>query len=375
MKSSSARLFCSISVVVSVNTFATRVQADPLPGRDLLKFSQRPMINTPIADPIVNPNPNSLAPADVSVGGITNYGGHDEISTIYGNHGSFPTDIPGQYTGRFMADDFADKLNSPVVHVKWWGSYFSDFQPEPVNQFLISFESDQPADATTSFSHPAQPLLNQVVTRSALAPGSGTFTEKLVRGPDPVRHESLYEYNAELYLDKPFPEKADTVYWLKIAAMVDVYPGFDNFNHFDPEHPPLFGGDHPTIWGWHNRDYTIQDPLASTAVSPGEHLDGTIDGSPIYHFQDDAVAGNASVNMLGPGGRVMPDIMQTNMSPTLYLDGADGPAGVAGAVGISHYSKDLAFELYTTQVPEPGTCALLLIGCVGLAATRRRVRC
>jgi hypothetical protein len=371
----SIRFYILLSLTISAAVVATQVQADPLPGRDLLKFSQLPMISTPIADPIINPNPNLIAPAAAPIGGITNYGGHDELSTLYGNHGSFPTDIPGQYTGRFMADDFSDKLNSPVVHVKWWGSYFADYQPEPVNKFLISFESDQPADATNSFSHPGQPLLNQVVNRGALAPGSGTFTERLIRGPDPVRHESLYEYNAELYLDKSFPEKADNVYWLKIAAMVDVYPGFDNFNHFDPEHPPLFGGDHPTIWGWHNRDFTMQDTLASTAVSPGEHLDGTIDGSPIYHFQDDAVTGNATIDLTTSGGPTMPGVVQTNMSPTFYLNGADGPAGAVGAIGIGNYSKDLAFQLFTTQVPEPGTCALLLIGCAGLIAMRRRADC
>ena len=363
----------ALLLALSSAVLVSQLQADPLPGRDILKFSQLPMVSTPIADPIIPPNPNLVAPAALPIGGITNYGGHDEISTVYGFHGPFPTDVPGAYTGRFMADDFSDKLNTPVVHVKWWGSYFADYAPEPVNQFLISFESDQPADAANSFSHPAQPLLNQVVNRGALAPGSGTFTEKLVRGPDAVRHESLYEYNAELYLNKPFPEKADNVYWLKIAAMVDVYPGFDNFNPLDPEHPPLFTGDHPTIWGWHNRDYTIQDTLASTAVSPGEHLDGTINGSPVYHFQDDAVTGNVSVNMLGPGGRVMPDIAQTNMAPTFYLDGADGPAApAAGTIGISHYSKDLAFQLFTTNVPEPGACCLFLVGCVGVVALRRR---
>jgi hypothetical protein len=382
MNTSCIRLSILLSLVVSAFTLVDPLRADPLPGRDLKKFSQLPMVSTPIADPIGNPNPNALAPAGLPIGGITNYGGHDELSTVYGFHGPFPTDVPGAYTGRFMADDFADKLSSPVIHVKWWGSYFADYAPEPVNQFLISFESDQPADAANSFSHPAQPLLNQVVNRGLLAPGSGTFTEKLLRGPDPVRHESLYEYNAELYLNKPFPEKEDNVYWLKIAAMVDIYPGFDNFNPYDPEHPPLFTGDHPTIWGWHNRDYTIQDTLASMAVSPGEHLDGTIDGSPIYHFQDDAVTGDVNVNMLGPGGRVMPDIAQSNMSPTFYLDGADGPAGVPGAVGISHYSKDLAFELYTTQVPEPtslalAVCGLALVGYCRVVTRRERhaVRC
>jgi hypothetical protein len=370
MKTSCTRLLSVLFFVVSAAVVVSQSHADPLPGRDLKKFSQLPMIATTIQDPIPNPNPNLVVSDAPTVGGSTTYGGHDELSTVYGFRGFGPNDLAQSYSGRFMADDFADKLSSPVVHVKWWGSYFGDHILQPVNQFLISFESDQPSTAADTFSHPAQPLLNQVVTRGALAPGSGTYTEKLVRGPDPVRHESLYEYNAELYLDKPFPEKADNVYWLKIAAMVDVFPGDDNFDVYHP-----VGGffDHPTAWGWHNRDFTIQDTLASTAVSPGERLDGTINGSPIYHFQDDAVAGNLTVNPLVPNGRVMPDITQTVMSPTFYLDGADGPASPgAGAVGISHYSKDLAFELYTTQVPEPGTCLLLVAGSFGFGVMRRR---
>ena len=116
------------------------------------------------------------------------YYGHDELSTAYGFVDPATNVIPS-YDGRFMADDFADKLNSPVLHVKWWGSYNRDFiDPNmPVNKFLISFESDQPADAAHPNSQPAKPLLSQTVLRAAaLSPGSGTYTEKLIRGPDPI---------------------------------------------------------------------------------------------------------------------------------------------------------------------------------------------
>ena len=94
--------------------------------------------------------------------------------------------------------------------------------------------------------------------------------------------EALYRYNAELAL--PFAQQPDTVYWLKIAALVDVP---------QPVVAPIPPG--TTQWGWHNRDYTINNPQASTAPSvvPGEYLDGIVPGtgSPIYHFQDDAVTG------------------------------------------------------------------------------------
>jgi len=350
MNASYTRLFALLSFAVSIALVATQTQADPLPGRDLLKFSQKPMINTTVLDP------NGVQGT---------YGGHDELSTAYGFMTPPPSQIP-VYQGRFMADDFADNLSSPVVHVKWWGSYLNkDFiNPNlPVDKFLISFEADVPVDATNPFSHPGQPLLNQVVFRGALAPGSGTFTEKLIRGPDPILNESLYEYNAELHLGKDFPEKADTVYWLKIVAMVDVPPTIQ----FDPYNPPQG----VTQWGWHNRDYATQNPLASPNVSPGENLQGPINGTPVWHFQDDAVSGDVRIDVLTSGGLVMPQIFQTNMLPQRYMDGTDGPASsMPGAQGISFFSKDLAFELYTT-VPEPSSCLLLVMGLAGLVTRRR----
>ena len=352
MNASFTRLFVLLSFAVSIALVATPSQADPLPGRDLLKFSQQPMINTTVLN---------------SDGTQGTYQGHDELSTAYGFMTAPPSQIP-VYQGRFMADDFADNLSSPIVHVKWWGSYFKDLiNPNlPVDKFLISFEADVPVDATNPFSHPGQPLLNQVVFRNPLAPGSGTFTEKVIRGPDPILGESVYEYNAELHLGKEFPEKADTVYWLKIVAMVDVPPTIQ----FDPYNPPQG----VTQWGWHNRDYSIQNPLASPNVSPGENLQGPINGTPVWHFQDDAVTGDVRIDVLTSGGLVMPQIFQTNMSPTHYLDGIDGPASsMPGAQGISFFSKDLAFELYTT-VPEPSSCLLVVIGLAGLVTRRRPTR-
>lgn len=338
---------------------AASAGADPLPGRDVLKFSQQPMINTTFLD---------------WNGTIGVYGGHDELSTAYGF--AAPNQVPAVYQGRFMADDFADKLTSPVVHVKWWGSYLNDFidSSMPVNQFLISFESDVPQSATNPFSRPGQPLLNQTVTRvpvgGALTPGSGTFTEKVIRGPDPVVKESLYEYNAELNLGKEFFEQKDTVYWLKIVAMVDVPAGVPTF---PVNQPPAT----VTQWGWHNRDYTIQNTLASNNIPgppfpPGEQPDGPPGPTPIWHFQDDAVTGDVRITP-NATGYLMPDIFQPfqNMSPTHYLDFADGPGPgpIPGALSIGQFSKDLAFELYT--VPEPATCGLACLAFAALGLRRR----
>jgi hypothetical protein len=253
------------------------------------------------------------------------------------------------------------------VHVKWWGSYLNNFTTPnfPVDKFLISFESDIPAGPNVPFSRPGEPLLNQIVRRvpiGGLAPGSGTFTEDPISGGGPPLGETLYEYNAELHLGKEFRQEPNTVYWLKIVALVDLPPGVPVPS---PDEPPTF----LPRWGWHNRDYTITNPLASTApaVVPGEHIDGFLGplpgGTPIWHFQDDAVTGQVFVDTAGPMGQIMPVIDQSGYQPTRYLPLADGPPA------IGDFSKDLAFELYT--VPEPATCVLLTASLLAILITRR----
>ena len=317
--------------------------ADPLPGRDILKFSQSPMLATPI-------------PVGPTVPAFEIFRGHNELSTAYGR-----IDVtgapPSEYRGVFMADDFADRFSSPVVHVKWWGSYMNvSGTAFPVPRFLISFEEDIPTDPNNGidFSRPGKPLLNQVVKRDPLFPGSGTFTEKPVGfsfadGP-------TYEYNAELHLGKEFRQKPDTVYWLKIVALYDVSP-----NNLPDPLPQ---------WGWHNRDYTIHNPLASVppGVVPGESDQAPVGiPFPIWHFQDDAVTGLVQVLMdpQDPMSQIMPLVQQREYRPTHYDGRWDGPSF------IQRFSKDLAFELYT--IPEPAGLALAMLAMVGgMMAFRRR---
>ncbi len=356
MNFSTTRMTVWLALVAASTILATQSQGDPLPGRDLLKFDQQPMDKTPIVDS-----------TGVTIG---IYGGHDELSTAYGFVN--PNGVITDYNGPFMADDFADNLTSPVVHVKWWGSYLNNnnaaFPPQPpVQKFLIAFETDVPAGPAPSFSTPGQVLQADVVTAGPLSPGSGTFTEKLIRGPDPILGESLYEYNAELHLGHEFFEKKDTVYWLKIAALVDVPAGIN----FPVNMPPLG----ITQWGWHNRDYTIKDTLASPVPVPGEYVDGVVGANNIYHFQDDAVTGDLRYTTV-PGapnfGVFQPP---QNMSPTNYMGFTDGPntGQIPGQLGIDGHSKDLAFSLYTV-VPEPATCLLLVCGTLGLGLVQRRRR-
>jgi len=122
-------------------------------------------------------------------------------------------------------------------------------------------------------------------------------------------------------------------------------------------------------WGWHNRDYTIEDLLAPTPpqVTPGENgfFSPIPEIPPIWHFQDDAVGGDLRMTNIGSPATGQFTVDQSNMSPKNYLADWDGPSYIA------QYSKDLAFELY--GVPEPST------GLIGIGATlplfirRRRV--
>jgi hypothetical protein len=308
----------ALAVLVSGTAVAL---GDPLPG-EVLKFQQLPINNLVIPGAI--------------------YQGHDELSTAY-EFLDATGNVAG-WRGNFMADDFADKFSEPVVHIKWWGSYLNNFIPTPVGiqKFLISFETDVPQTPVAgSFSHPGSPLLNQIVSAGALAPASGTFTETLINGNAP---EHLFQYNAELAI--PFAQQPNTVYWLKIVALT---------------------GNTNVQWGWHDRDYTFFDPFASQPpfVNPGENNLGT-PGFPIWHFQDDAIAGSL---LIGPptaaGGPVFVQQDPTSYLPQKYLDGIDGPPGIGA------YSKDLAFELYRT-VPEPAGTALLLLGATSVVRRRRQ---
>lgn len=344
-----------LAIIGSAGVLTDSAKGDPLPGQ-VLKFEQQPMIATTIQ----------------SSGQIGVYYGHDEFSTAYGvGNAAQP---PLNYEGRFMADDFADNFSSPVVHLTWWGSYLNNLVPSiqpPVQKFLIAWESDVPALPGT-FSHPGQVLQYEVVTLTTgpLTPGSGNFTETLERGPDPVMNEALYRYNAELKV--PFPEQKDTVYWLKVVALVDVpqpIPPSDIPNNLPAN---------LTQWGWHNRDYTIQNTLASPNVTSapfGEFQDGVIPGSnqPIWHFQDDSVEGALRFTPGAP--TITQQVVQINPQPQNYVGmNTTGTGFVDGPQGIELKSKDLAFRLYTTPIPEPATGLLLAIAMAGAFVTRRRSR-
>ena len=108
----------ALCLVVTWIVVGGTASADPLPS-EFVKFQQLPLNNGFIPVPSV---------AGVPVGAP--FPGHDELSTAT----LVPTVPPGNqllYQGQYMADDFADKLNSPVLHIRWWGSYLQNFLGNP----------------------------------------------------------------------------------------------------------------------------------------------------------------------------------------------------------------------------------------------------
>ena len=87
----------------------TGAWADPLPG-EILKFQQLPL------------DGGVPLPGVPALGGSSTaqFPGHDELSTAYSTAANPNVWVGGVGTapGGFMADDFADKFSTPVVHVR-----------------------------------------------------------------------------------------------------------------------------------------------------------------------------------------------------------------------------------------------------------------
>lgn len=332
---------------------------------------------------------------DLGGGVIFPYFGHDELSTAYSWYDFRGTSglVMVGYKGCFVADDFADTKDTPVICIKWWGSYLGNEVPQPVRRFLIVFEEDVPADAANPFSHPGKVLSSQIVnfspTTDPNALVGGEYLEELVGDGGAPCYERLYQYVA--VLKQPFEQKPDTVYWLKIVALVDLdkqmsgelegcldnsgLPGeglsLCEFLHLpDDQRQGICPNLEPlTRWGWHNRDYRVVNPEASTAVMPGENNQKNMFSAPfptdVWHFQDDAVSGDVFTD---PTKLLDPDlcpnclfVQQGDFHPENYVydklcQQAPDIMGVDGPQGIERYSKDLAFVLITTEPIQDKDC-------------------
>ena len=209
-----------------------------------------------------------------------------------------------------MADDFADNVSTPVVHVQWWGSYLQGIAGTGVKEFLVAFESDVPAGANGQPSHPGTILSSQIVTLGALAPGSGTFTEAALPNlgsqtaavvsilPSCRRHRRTSRH---VFLAEDRGDRQSLDRWTNLV-------GLASSRLVDSQHACLDGA----------------------GRRAGEHVAGIVTpGVSVNHFQDDAVAGTIGIGPITTPipGPISPSLIdQAIGTPQNYVVPFDGPA-------------------------------------------------
>ena len=253
-----------------------------------------------------------------------------------------------------IADDFRDPFNTPVMTVRWWGSYTGPtfqqipggaqplFGPGSEDGYVISFFTDIPADPANGMpSRPGELLGTYILPleRVWIEPTPFIGWPDTSFPPDDPRLR-IWEYKANLmdaHLDHAvagisdqmgFHQKAGEVYWISIMAEVghrlievpnpDGTPDWEfvdtgKFAEPNQQHPEGH------FWGWHT--------------------------SPI-RFNDVASMGHLA----------MPEMRWE------YL----------GWMPIEprHELLDMAFELYT--IPEPSSIVLIGFAAMGICCFRSR---
>jgi hypothetical protein len=246
-----------------------------------------------------------------------------------------------------IADDFRDPFNTPVLTVRWWGSYvgptFGPGTPGPVpifgpgseDGYLISFFKDIPADTPggVPYSRPGELLGSYAVS----------FDKVWVEPTNYIGWDQhpIWEYKANLmdaHLDHPstyagpmgFNQKAGEIYWISIVAEVG--------------HKLELVTDATGAVRW------VESPTGKFAQPNQQNPEGHYWGwhtSPI-HFNDVATMGHLAM----PG-------MQWE-----YFGWQP--------IQPRHELFDMAFELYT--VPEPIGASLMAAGMLMAAMFWRRPR-
>jgi len=243
-----------------------------------------------------------------------------------------------------IADDFRDEFNTPVLTVRWWGSYVGPtfgpgatgpmpiFGPGSEDGYLISFFSDIPAGTGgVPFSRPGELLGSYAISFDKVWVEPTTYI-----GWD---QHPIWEYKANLmdaHLDHAsdlagpmgFHQKAGEVYWISIVAEVG--------------HKLSLVEDATGNVQW------VEEPTGKMAMPNPENEEGHYWGwhtSP-EHFNDVATMG------------------------MLFMPGNEWQYIGWQPIQPRHELFDMAFELYT--IPEPASIVLCGVALWLCGAYRRR---
>lgn len=266
-----------------------------------------------------------------------------------------------------IADDFEDPFDSPVITVRWWGSYVGPTyipDPEPTappldvffgpgseDGYVISFFEDLPGPRgdPVNYSRPAQLLGTYTFNMSSIR-----IKETPYLGWDMHR---IYEYEVDLmdgHLEHPgteqngnvpampngFYQQPDTRYWISIMAEVGHELIWDDT-----------GATGDSVW--------VEVPTGKRAIPmPLADPNDPETGHPEGHFW-------------GWHTSPLPEYDVATMGH-LYMPGQEWIYHSWNMIQPQHELLDMAFELLT--VPEPATCGLLAVGLIASGGIRLRRR-
>jgi hypothetical protein len=213
---------------------------------------------------------------------------------------------------RIVADDFLCSETGYITDIEFWG-----FCPEIENldQFSITFWSD--AVSPTSGRHHPDELMQDIIVDAADASGIGWKTIDAGEIVSMGERTSLFKIN--LPKGDWFTQQQGDTYWIGIQAL-------------------LFGG---SRFSWCCR-----------AFDTGTIPEDAVEGASMYPDPGDWLHLAWADTQLGLG--VEDEVSLTELGYTLLQ------------------SADMSFKLTGTLIPEPATCALVVIGATVLAALRRR---
>lgn len=126
-----------------------------------------------------------------------------------------------------LADDWQCSETGPVDEIHFWGSWKNGIEGNILG-FTIAIHADIPADPpTVPYSRPGEILWERTITsfltvhiESETYQGWYNPYDETIIYDD---HTDYYQYNI-IDIDDPFIQEVDTIYWLRVSAIVEEDP-------------------------------------------------------------------------------------------------------------------------------------------------------